>query len=262
MKQEISIEEKWRMLVIEGKGPIERERAASFYSLLPSQDRCRICKVPFAGLSGRIMRTLGKTHSNINPHLCSNCDTFFRMNPGGVEVRLSMLFADIRGSTGLAEQMPTTEFHRLVDRFFAASTGVLCNNNAIIDKLAGDQVSAYFVPGLAGPDHARVALHAAQELLLATGHGEPGGPWIPLGIGLHTGEAFIGSVGTQGGIYDLTALGDAVNVAARLASTAGPGELLVSQETIAASGLKLDTNTSFRELTLKGRTQPVTVYTL
>ena len=217
--------------------------------------------MPFTGLSGQIMHLLGKSHSNINPHLCSACDAFARANPGGAEIRLSMLFADIRGSTSLAEHMKSAEFTRLIDRFFAAATDILCRTDAIIDKLAGDQVSGYYVPGLVGPDHARVAVQAARELMLATGQRDPAGPWIPLGIGVHTGEAFIGAVGTQGSIVDITALGDAVNIAARLASNAGPGETLISQETYLNLGPGLD-GLEQRELALKGRTQPVCVYVL
>jgi adenylate cyclase len=172
-----------------------------------------------------------------------------------------MLFADIRGSTGLAEHMNPTEFSKLIDRFFATATEILSRTDAIVDKLAGDQVSGYYVPGLAGPEHARVAVQAAKELLRATGSQNPGGAWITLGIGVHTGEAFFGAVGSQGGIVDVTALGDAVNIAARLASNAGPGEILVSEDTSAEA--KLDFGSlERRELALKGRTQPVSVFVL
>jgi adenylate cyclase len=172
-----------------------------------------------------------------------------------------MLFADIRESTGLAERMNPAEFVKLIDRFFATSTDILSQTDAIIDKLAGDQVSGYYVPGLAGPKHARVAVQAAQALLRATGHGDRDGPWIPVGIGVHTGEAFIGAVGTQGGITDVTALGDAVNIAARLASNARPGEILISQETYSEAGFDLG-DLEQRELTLKGRSKSVPVYVL
>jgi adenylate cyclase len=261
MKSENSVEEKWRLLVEEGKTSPGRKRLANLYALLPASSRCRICKVPFTGASGKLMQALGKSPSYINPHLCSACDTFARLNPGGVEIRLSMLFADMRGSTNLAEGMKSADFRHLIDRFYAAATDVLCNSDAIIDKLAGDQVSGYYVPGLAGASHARVAVQAAQELLRVTGHGDPQGPWIPVGVGLHTGEAFIGSVGTRGGLVDVTALGDSVNIAARLASRAAPGEILMSQETYLESGLDFG-DLEQRQLELKGRAQPVSVYVL
>ena len=208
-----------------------------------------------------MMHLLGKNPSHFNPHLCSACDAFARANPGGVEIRLSMLFADIRGSTSLAERMNPAEFAKLIDQFFATSTDVLSQTDAIIDKLAGDQVSGYYVPGLVGPNHARIAVQAAQALMRAIGHGEPDGPWIAVGIGVHTGEAFIGAVGTQGGITDITALGDAVNIAARLGTNARSGEILVSQETFAEAGFDPD-DLEQRELALKGRSKSVSVYVL
>jgi adenylate cyclase len=261
MSSQTDIETQWHDLVFEGKPSPERMRVVRFYSMLPSSARCRICLMPFAGITGQVFRLFGRSRSTINPRICSACDVFIRMNPGGVEVRLSMLFADIRGSTGIAEQKSPTEFRHLIDRFFAAATDVLGQSDAIIDKLAGDQVSAYFLPGLAGSNHASVAIGAAQRLLQATGNGDPSGPWIPVGIGVHTGEAFFGSVGSPGGIVDVTALGDAVNVAARLASNAGPGEILVSQETLKESGLEASTLPR-RSLALKGRAQPVSVSVL
>ena len=261
MSQPVKVEDQWRLLLEEGKTTKARQRLAKMYALLPTSSRCRICNVPFAGLSGQLMRALGKGPSNINPHLCNACDTFMRWNPGGMEIRLSMLFADIRGSTSLAEHMNPTEFRHLIDRFYATAIDVLSETDAIIDKLAGDQVSGYYVPGLAGSGHARVAVQAAEKLLRATGHGDPGGPWIPVGIGVHTGEAFFGAVGAQGGIVDVTALGDAVNIAARLASQAGEGEILMSQETHLEAGLSLG-DLARRELELKGRKQPVSVFSI
>jgi adenylate cyclase len=146
------------------------------------------------------MHLLGKNPSNFNLHLCSACDAFVRANAGGVEIWLTMLFADIRVSTSLAEHMTSIENTKLIDRFYATDTGILSNADAIIDKLAGDQVSGYFVPGLVRHKHASVALQASQEILQATGHGNGDAPWIPLGIDVYSGEAFIGSVGTQGRI--------------------------------------------------------------
>jgi len=259
--QNPKIDEQWYMLVAEGQGDASRKRVSRLYGMLPTQARCRICKMPFEGLSGQLMRVLGKGPSTLNPHLCSACDSFVRNHPGGVETRLSMLFADIRGSTGLAEQMKPIEFTRLINRFFATAAEILSDSNAIIDKLAGDQVSGYYVPGLAGAGHAAVATQAARDLLKATGHSGAAVPWIPLGIGVHTGEAFFGAVGEQGGIVDVTALGDAVNITARLASNAGPGEILVSQESFAEAGLEIG-RLERRELELKGRSQPVSVFVI
>ena len=93
-----------------------------------------------------------------------------------------------------------------------------------------------------------------------TGHGAPAGPWIPVGIGVHTGVAFVGSVGSEGGgVADFTALGDPVNVTARLASEAGPGEILITESTVVASGLST-VALERRELNLRGRQERIVVF--
>lgn len=90
--------------------------------------------------------------------------------------------------------------------------------------------------------------------MIATGHDNPDGPWIPVGTGVHTGRAFVGTVGSQDGVTDFTALGDSVNTAARLASTAGAGELLVSESAYLAAEMKVE-GLEERNLSLKGRTE-------
>jgi len=254
-----SVEEQWRA-ILAGNHPLER-RYRRINGWLPSNPRCRWCNAPFSGTGARIMHLLGKHQSNTNPNFCNICDNFARLNIGGAEIEIAMLFADVRGSTTLAEQMDITEFSQLISRFYAVATGVLIRHDAFIDKLVGDQATGFFLPGMAGPDYNRQALLAALELLQATGHTDPGGPWVPVGIGVHKGTAFVGAVGSKDGIADITALGDAVNIAARLSSNAGPGEILVSEEAYAAAGIDHEV-VEQRSLSLKGRIQPVTVRVL
>jgi adenylate cyclase len=172
-----------------------------------------------------------------------------------------MLFIDVRGSTPLAEHMTTAEFSRLINRFFKVSTDILVRTDALIDKLVGDQVTGLYVPGLAGPAHAQRAITAAQSILRATGHTDPGGPWIPLGAGVHTGTAYVGSVGSADGTIDITVLGDAANTAARLASSARQGEILISQTAYASAGQSLG-DLDQRALRLKGKSESVVVHVL
>jgi adenylate cyclase len=255
----LSVEEQWRA-ILAGNHPAER-RYRRIFGLLPSNPRCKWCNAPFHGPGATIMHLMGKHPSNTNPNFCNICDDFARQNIGGAEVELSMLFADVRGSTTLAEQMDITEFSQLISRFYAVATGVLIRHDAFIDKLVGDQATGFFLPGMAGLDYNRQAVLAAQELLRATGHADPAGPWVPVGIGVHKGTAFVGAVGAKDGIADITALGDAVNVAARLSSNAGPGEILVSEEAYGSAGFG-NSDTEQRSLSLKGRSQPVTVRVL
>lgn len=163
---------------------------------------------------------------------------FAQRCPGGAEIELSMLFADVRGSTNLAEGMSATDFGRLMNRFYGAATQVLVETDAVIDKLVGDEVIGLYLPLFTGPDHAGPAIRAAVRLLEVTGHHDADGPWLPIGIGVHTGNAYVGTVsGMEGTVTDITALGDNMNIAARLASRAGPGEALVSVAAFAAAGL-------------------------
>jgi adenylate cyclase len=181
--------------------------------------------------------------------------------PGGAEIELSMLFVDVRGSTTLAESMNATEFGALMNRFYEATIKVLVHANAFIDKLVGDEVTALFIPGYVGPRHPESAVEAGRALLRVTGHGESGGPWIPVGVGVHTGVAWVGSIVGASGSADFTALGDNVNIAARLASQAGAGEVLVTEATLAASGAEIG-HLERRELQLKGKSAPVSVRVL
>jgi adenylate cyclase len=157
----------------------------------------------------------------------------------------------------MAEQMSDSEFGELMHRFYRAATDVLVASAAYVDKSAGDQVFGIYLPVFAGGDHARAAIEAGESILRATGHADSDGPWLPVGAGVHTGTAFFGTVvGPDGAVSDMTALGDDVNVAARLSSAARTGEVLATDVTWAAAGL--DTaGTKRRRLTLKGKSKPV-----
>jgi adenylate cyclase len=171
-------------------------------------------------------------------------------------VELTLLFADVRGSTGLAEDLGPRDFAALMQRFYRASNKVFIDSDAFLDKPVGDEVIALYLP-LWGAHHAAKALRAAGKLLLETGNNDPLGPWIPVGAGLHTGLAYVGTVGIKGTDgYDVTALGDAVNVTARLASLARAGEVLISEDAHAASGLDLG-HLERRVLELRGRSAPL-----
>jgi adenylate cyclase len=149
-----------------------------------------------------------------------------------------------------------------MNRFYEAAINVLVRADAFIDKLVGDEVTALFIPGYAGPDHARKAVDAGRKLLQVTGHGDPTGPWAPVGVGVHTGQAWVGSIaGASGAAADFTALGDNVNVAARLASNALQGEVVLSEATYDAAEVN-DNTLEIRDLELKGKSEPVRVRVL
>jgi adenylate cyclase len=228
------------------------------FRLIPSSPRCKLCAAPFAGPGAPVMRILDRGPWAKNPNICGFCFKALERDRGGAEIDLTLLFADIRGSTSLGESMGAASFHQLMGRFYREMTRVLVANDAVVDKFVGDEVVALFIPALTGPDHARRAVQAAREMLIATGHGNGAEPWAPLGIGIHTGPAYVGTVGDT--VTDFTALGDTVNVTARLASAAAGGEILVSADASALAGLQPDLET--RHLTLRGRQQPLDVRVL
>jgi len=205
------------------------------------------------------MHLMGRDQSRYNPRFCQKCEIY--EHPGGAEVVLSMLFADVRGSTTLAEQMNARDFSRLINRFYTVATHVLIQSDALVDRLIGDQAIGLYIPGFAGPEHPRRAIEAAQELLRLTGHRDANGPWLPVGIGVHTGSAFVGVVGGEENTADFTALGDNVNIAARLASEAGSGEILISEASYAAANLNRE-DLERRQMELKGKSEPIGVRVL
>lgn len=249
MSTDPSTEEQWYKMLTEGE-PINRH-IYHLFGILPANPRCKLCAAPFKSWGGTLMRMLGREQSKYNPRFCQPCQPFG--NPGGAEVIITMLFADVRGSTSLAERMSAVDFSRLMNRFYTVASKVLIKTDALVDRLMGDEVIGLYIPGFAGEYHPRRALQAARELLEHTGHQDSEGPWLPVGVGVHTGPAFVGIVGgTDDNPSDFTALGDNVNITARLASQAGPGEILVSDAAYQAAGLDLG-DPERRELELKGK---------
>lgn len=260
-------EKVWHSYMTTGKLPdyaqpvwFENKYLRPFVRLLPSDPRCRWCYYPFQGIGGRLSRILlGVAPSKLNPQLCNVCERTANNFPGGTEIEVSVLFADVRGSTALAEEMSPAEFSHLIDSFYKATTRVLFKQRAFVEKLIGDEVTGFFVPGFAGETHAHNAVEAGEGILRATGHNNPDGPWIPVGVGVHTGIAFVGAVSSEGGGADITVLGDTANTGARLASQAATGEIVMSDATRVAAGI--DTiGMQARHLKLKGRTEELDVW--
>lgn len=254
----------WRGLLTGEKPGVPMYWMRTAFGVVRSPDRCKVCNIPFSGTGSLIFQAVWSGPSNLTPKFCKKCEDFARRHHGGAEVEMTMLFVDVRGSTTLGESMSPAEFRALLNRFYAVATDVLTDNGAWLDKFVGDEAIGLFIPGFAGKDHAWLAVRAARDLLEATGHGSAQGPWIPLGVGINTGPAFMGTVGT-GKVCDITALGDEVNVAARLSSEAAAGQIVFSDKTRRAIG---DEHAEFlgsmglreEQVSLKGKREPVPVY--
>jgi len=218
-----------------------------------------MCSSPVGRPAGPLLRLVGKGPWPGNPKYCAGCFKDIYRHRAGAEIETSLLFADIRGSTQLAETMSATAFRGLLDRFYATATAVLVEHEAIVDKFAGDEVIGIFIPALAGEQHAGRAIDAGLALLHATGNGTDD-PEAPIGIGVNSGVAYVGAVGTAEHV-EFTALGDTVNTTARLASAAGQGELLVGEAAALGAGLAVD-GLERRSLALRGKAEPTQVYVM
>ena len=223
------------------------------FRFLPHDPRCKICYSPFRGMGGLIMRTLGRKPSNLNPYFCNVCEEFATKNPGGAEVEMAMLFADVRGSTALSERMSAIEFSKLINRFYIGATHIIAEENGLVEKLAGDAVAAFWGAGFAGKVYVARTLRAAQSIASLMQKQN-----IPVGIGVHAGLAYFGAMGSSDGLVDISAIGEEENTAARLASKAAAGEIIVSEAALARAhmdGSQLES----RKLELKGIRGPVSV---
>jgi adenylate cyclase len=236
----------WQALLVDGYEPLKM--AQRVFRRLPHGPRCKLCQNPFAGVGGRLMRLAGRKPSRKNPNLCQPC--FDRLPTGGIEIDIGVVFADVRGSTRLGEKSTATEFAERLNRFYATATEVLIHHDAVVDKLIGDEVMALFIPGVAGPDYRRTTALAAVDLATAVVD-------VPIGIAANAGIAFVGNVGS-GTVVDFTALGDAVNVSARLQSNASPGVVVLAADLYA---LVADDHPGARteRAEVRGRTEPVEI---
>src|SRR5262249_26359866 len=150
---------------------------------------------------------------------------------GGVRKEISVLFADIRGYTRLSENTPPEEVVAVLNQYLELATRAIRACDGTVDKYIGDAVMALFNAPTDQPDHAVLSVLAALALQgsavrLRLGDGRA----VRFGIGVNLGEAVAGYIGTPD-LMSYTAIGDAVNVAARLQASAGPGEVLISEAT-------------------------------
>ncbi|HWZ13137.1 MAG TPA: adenylate/guanylate cyclase domain-containing protein [Acidobacteriaceae bacterium] len=248
--------ERWRKILSEGHGRIRF--AHRLFRYLPSPPRCKVCHNPFGGVGGKLVGMLGFARSRKNPNLCAMCCD--RLPPGGAELDIAVLFADVRGSTTMGELLGPGAYAARLNRFYNVATEVLVRYDAIIDKLIGDEVMALFIPGICGPTYHQIAAQALLDLLRAVGYDRTDRAWMPIGAAVNSGIAYVGNVGGNN-VMDFTALGDPVNTAARLASVAAAGEGLLS-ETVYASVKREFPNLERRTLSLRGKEAPVNVRVL
>jgi len=182
---------------------------------------------------------------------------------GGVNQLITVLFADIRGFTSLSEHRKPEMVVGLLNRYFSAMTEIIFAHSGTLDKFIGDGLMALFGAPKANATDAQNALRAAVAMqermkILNEELVEDGFDPIEIGIGLHTGVATIGYIGSEKR-SEYTAIGDTVNLAARLESSAKRGTILISEATARASN-NIYPLISMSPLTVKNRAQPVNLF--
>jgi adenylate cyclase len=148
--------------VLTGESPGLAGQRRAFRRIPP---RCKLCAAPFAGLGGLILRHAGYRQSPGNPAQCTRCITIVRKRQlTGVEIPITLLFSDIRGSTAMGEGMRPADFHTFLDRFYRMASDSIVAHDGIVDKVVGDEVVRLFFVGISGPHHAAAAVAAAIDL--------------------------------------------------------------------------------------------------
>ena len=211
-----------------------------------------------SGSMSVLYRCLGIRRSTRNPNICTRCSTHVEE---GRLVEISVLFADLSSFTELTQDLGAEKTHEVVDAYLRMATDILVKHGAFIDKYVGDAVMALFNIPVRQKDHAKRAIEAAIEVnaALKTLGGRFNLP-LQASTGVATGYARVGRLGSDHA-KDYTAIGDVVNLSARLQSKAGAGEILINDECYrlaheACSGARLE------EATLKGFRDPIRAYRL
>jgi adenylate cyclase len=179
---------------------------------------------------------------------------------GGESQRITLLFADVRGFTTMAEKMKPREAVEVLNEFFARMTNVIFKHEGTLDKYLGDGLMALFGAPFALQNDAEAAVRAAADMQrsLSQLNDSSGRAPLHIGIGIHTGEAVVGFLGTERRM-DYTAIGDTVNVASRLTSQAGPGQIVISAATYAHLCREIPCS-RLPAMKLKGRAEPIDVH--
>ncbi len=185
------------------------------------------------------------------------------MGLGGEACHVSVLFADVRGFTGFAEEHDARTVMETLNRILPRLVDAVLRNGGILDKFLGDGLLAFFEVGETRADAARRAIAAAREMQVEFSRlvDDPRDDTlrrIGLGIGISSGEVIVGNVGSER-MMDYTVIGDSVNVASRLQGIAKAGEILITEGTY---NLLRDEIEAIRlpRRALKGRSEKVAIY--
>lgn len=199
-------------------------RLRNLVGRLPSNPRCRLCKVPFGGVGALLKIKPARKNANF----CRSC--FEGLPTATIEMEVGILCADIRGYTAWTETHSAGEAADALSRFYAIADRELTRDDAFVE-FVGDQVMAIYLtimPSLSGRV-AGVMVDAARRLVDAV---DADASALPVGVAVNFGLCEVGNV-RKGAAKDFTAIGDTVNTAARLQTNAEPGQVIISESVYA-----------------------------
>lgn len=205
----------------------------------------------------------------ISPEMVDQLIATQDINSLNKRANVSILFSDIRGFTTLSEKLAPEEVVALLNPYLEAMTGVIYNNGGTVDKYEGDAIIAFFGEPVSYPDHALRAVRAAADMRKALEElklrwekeGTPR-PNLEMGVGIHSGEVFVGLLGSAQRI-NYTIIGDAANLASRLQDLTKTYQwpILISEST--QRQVQEEFETEFIDsVIVKGKTEPVNTYKL
>lgn len=213
-----------------------------------------------------LFKTMGIKKSKMHPNLCTFCESNFAkiMKHKQIPVATTILFADIRGYTDLSQQIEGSKLNDLLHQFYDRCSAAVWEYDGIVNKFIGDAVLAIFNFPLIRKEHVQNAVNAAVQLQKECKHlkeeiGLSENHAVGVGIGIHTGESYMGEVGTT--YKDFTAIGPVVNLTSRLQGAAGIGEIMVTEEVFMEVKQQFPAAEK-KTLTLKGINTPVNGYVL
>ncbi|HEV2902085.1 MAG TPA: adenylate/guanylate cyclase domain-containing protein [Gaiellaceae bacterium] len=219
-----------------------------------------------ASVVGRAAEEIKAVETRLTPYLSPQLAARLRDEPeaaalGGEEREVSVLFADLQGFTAFSEGHSPAEVLAMLNAYWAKTVPiVLDEHGGMIERFAGDAIMVVFNAAADQPDHALRAARAGLGLQEAAGRVSQNGDWPRFRVGINTGPAIVGNVGTEEQ-RSFTAIGDTTNLAARLQTAAEPGQVVLGGTTYEAVGESVEAH-RLGELDLKGKSAPVTAYVL
>lgn len=205
-----------------------------------------------------------KLHRLLSPQLVEEVvNGRLDIQKGGELRRATVMFADIRGFTSISEQIEPQELVNLLNEYFEAMVDVIFKYQGTLDKFVGDEIMAIWGAPITRDDDSERAVRAAIEMQQVLAHfnrqqEEKGGVQLHIGIGLNTGEVVAGYMGSSKSM-SYTVMGDTVNTASRFCGTAGPGDVLIGENTYREVGYLVDLE-KLPPTKLKGKLEHVDIF--